>query len=163
MRPIVPLLFAFFATVAPSVIAQVVVEKDTDLRAEASHSAPLVGKVAKGTSGEVIDKKNPWAQVKAPTATGWLFIFDLRFPSSSSGGGSGAGDTLSRLAGPRTNVSVTSTLGTRGLDKETLGMGVFDAEQIQLLDGYAATKDVAQEAARAAGLEPAQVGSLGAK
>jgi hypothetical protein len=150
------------AAVASPVAAQVIVEKDSDLRAEASPGAALVGKVAKGTSGEVTDKKNPWVRLKAPGATGWLFSFNVRYAGGNPGKGSGGGETLNRLAGPRTNVSVTATLGARGLDKETLGKGAFDAEQMKILDGYAATRDAAQETARAAGLEPARAGYLGA-
>jgi len=165
MRFLGAAFFTILATLAMPVAAQqVVVEKDTELRGDASSTAPVVGKVAKGTNGEVTDKKGAWVNLKTTGATGWLFSFNVRFASSAAGGGGdGGAGTMNRLAGPRTNVSVTSTLGTRGLDKETLGNGVFDAEQMQLLDSYATTRDAAQAGATGAGLASASVAYLEAK
>jgi len=161
MNPIAKVLCTLLVAVALPIFAQqVVVEKDSDLRGAASHSAPVVGKVAQGTKGEVTEKSGAWVNLKAPDAAGWLFSFNVRFAGASSaggGGGDGGAGLVNRLAGPRTNVSVTSTLGARGLDKDSLRNGTFNAEQMKLLDGYATSKDAAQEAARTAGLEAARV------
>jgi hypothetical protein len=159
MRSIVKVLCAMLAVAAfPALAQQVVVEKDSDLRGAANASAPVVGKVAKGANGEVTDKNGVWVNLKTPDAAGWLFSFNVRFASAgASGGGDGGAGAMNRLAGPRTNVNVTSTLGTRGLDKDSLRAGTFNAEQMKLLDGYAASKDVAEDGARKAGLEPATV------
>lgn len=155
---------AFFAALAlPALAQQVVVEKDSDLRGAASHSAPVVGKVKQGTNGEVTDKSGAWVNLKTPDAAGWLFSFNVRFagtgPAAGGGGESGSG-LASRLTGPRTNVSVTSTLGVRGIEEEDLKQGTFNAGEMKLLDSYATSKDAAQEGARAAGLESARVAYL---
>lgn len=164
MRSITAVLCAFLAALAlPALAQQVVVEKDSDLRGAASHSAPVVGKAAQGTKGEVTDKSGAWVNLKTPDAAGWLFSFNVRYAGASpagGGGGDGGAGLVNRLAGPRTNVSVTSTLGTRGLDKDSLQKGTFNAEQMKLLDGYATSKDAAQEGARTAGLEAARVAYL---
>lgn len=164
MRSIVKVLCAMLAVAAfPALAQQVVVEKDSDLRGAANASAPVVGKVAKGANGEVTDKNGVWVNLKTPETAGWLFSFNVRFASAgaSAGGGDGGAGAMNRLAGPRTNVNVTSTLGTRGLDKDSLRAGTFNAEQMKLLDSYAKSKDAAQEESRTAGLEPAQVSYLG--
>ena len=163
MRSFVTVLCTLLAAAAMPIMAQqVVVEKDSDLRREASPGAQVVGKVAKGANGEVIDKNGVWVNLKTPDAAGWLFSFNVRFASAGAGGGgdTGAG-VMNRLAGPRTNVNVTSTLGARGLDKDSLRNGTFNAEQMKLLDSYSLSKDAAQDGARKAGLEPEQVAYLG--
>jgi uncharacterized protein YgiM (DUF1202 family) len=168
MRPIAKVLCTLVVAVALPIFAQqVVVEKDSDLRGTASHSAPVVGKVKQGTKGEVTDKSGAWVNLKTPDAAGWLFSFNVRYAGTSAAGGGGgdggAGGLVSRLTGPRTNVSVTSTLGTRGIDKDMLRQATFNAEQMKLLDQYAATKEAAQEKAQTAGLEPAKVEYLAGK
>jgi hypothetical protein len=167
MRSIAKVLCALLAAVALPIFAQqVVVEKDSDLRGAANHSAPVVGKVKQGTNGEVTDKSGAWVNLKTPDAAGWLFSFNVRFAGASAaggGGGDGGAGLVSRLTGPRTNVSVTSTLGTRGLDKESLAQGTFNAGEMKLLDSYATTKESAQEGARVAGLEATRVEYVGAK
>ena len=151
--------------ILPAHAQQATVERDSDLRAEARADAPVTAKVKQGTSGEVTAKSGAWVNLKTPDATGWLFSFNVRFASAAPGGGSGAGDAsaLGRLVGPRQQVSVTATLGTRGLDKEGLRQASFNAEQMKLLDQYAASKDSAQDGARASGLEAVRVEYLGAK
>jgi hypothetical protein len=165
MKPIAAVLCAMFAAAAlPLLAQQVVVEKDSDLRGSASPSAPVVGKVTQGTKGEVTEKTGVWVNLKTPDLAGWLFSFNVRFAGSGGGGGGDGGAGLvGKLTGPRTNVSVTSTLGTRGIDKDMLRGATFNAQQMKLLDQYATTKEAAQEVARTAGLEPAKLEYLGAK
>ncbi|MGH8649020.1 MAG: hypothetical protein ACREUP_06905, partial [Burkholderiales bacterium] len=68
-----------------------------------------------------------------------------------------------RLFGPRRNVSVTSTIGIRGIEEEDLRQASFNAGQVKLLEGYAATKQAAEERARGSGLAPASVEYMDAK
>lgn len=166
MKSIVTVLCAMFAAVALPILAQeVTVEKDSDLRGAANAGAPVVGKVKQGTKGEVTDKTGAWVNLKAPDATGWLFSFNVRFAGSgaAAGGGDSGSGLVNRLTGPRTNVSVTSTLGTRGLDKESLAQGTFDANEMKVLDSYATTKESAEQGARLAGLEATRVEYMEAK
>lgn len=158
-------ILAVLLMMLPARAQQVTVERDSDLRAEARADAPVTAKVKQGTSGEVTAKSGAWVNVKTPDAAGWLFSFNVRFASAAPGGGAGAGDAsaLGRLVGPRQQVNVTATLGTRGLDKEGLRQASFNAEQMKLLDQFAASKESAQDGARASGLEPVSVEYLGAK
>lgn len=153
------------ALTAPAVAQPVTIERDSELRAEARYDAPVVAKVKQGTSGEVTAKSGAWVNIKAPEGAGWLFSFNVRFASAAPGGAGGAGDAaaLGRLVGPRQQVSVTSTIGVRGIEEEDLRQARFNAEQMKLLDQYAASRESAQDGARAAGLEPVRVEYLGAK
>jgi hypothetical protein len=99
-------------------------------------------------------------QIRSGSATGWLYSFNVRF-GAAAGSGDGAGSVLGRVFGPRQRVSVTSTIGIRGLDEEDLKQARFDESQVQLLDGYAATREQAESHAGAAGLGAAQIDYLG--
>jgi len=140
---------------------QVTVQRDTDLRGEASMSAPVVGSVTQGTTGEVTGKRGAWVNIKTPEASGWLFSFNLRFGAvGQSSGDGGAGSVVGRVFGPGQDMKVTSTLGVRGIDKETLTQATFSPDQMRLLDQYAASKDAAAEQAQAEGLEARHVDYL---
>jgi hypothetical protein len=88
----------------------------------------------------------------------------VRFPSQQAGAGdSGAGSAAGRLFGPRRNVSVTSTIGIRGIEEEDLRQASFNADQMKRLEGYAATRQAAERGARATGLTPVSVEYMDAK
>lgn len=140
---------------------QVTVQRDTQLRGNASMDAPVVGNVKQGTTGEVTGKRGAWVNIKTPDVSGWLFSFNVRFGSvGESSGDSGAGSVVGRVFGPGQNMKVTSTLGVRGIDKETLKQATFSPDQMRLLDQYAASKDAAAEQAQAEGLEARHVDYL---
>ena len=84
----------------------------------------------------------------------------MRFQGQKAEGGDG-GSALGRVIGPRRNVSVTSAMGIRGLDEQDLKQASFNAGQMKLLDDYAATKQTAEDSARATGLAPDKVDYLG--
>jgi hypothetical protein len=65
------------------------------------------------------------------------------------------------FAPSRANPQITSTIGIRGLDKDDLRQASFSADQMRLLDQYAASREAAQSRARDAGLDPARVDYLG--
>ncbi len=159
-------ILAIIVAVASAAAQPVTVERDSELRAEARHDAPVVAKLRQGTTGDVTAKSGPWVNLKTSDAAGWLFSFNVRFASAAPGSEAGAADSasaLGRLVAPRRSVSVTATLGARGLDKEMLRQATFNAEQMKLLDQYAASKESAQAGASATGLEPTRVEYLGAK
>lgn len=139
---------------------QVTVERDTSLYAEPRVDAQQVAQLKQGTTGEVVGKNGAWLNIKTQSATGWLFSFYVRFPSQQQ---SGEGSALGRLFAPRrANVGVTSTIGIRGLDEEDLRQAHFNADQMRLLDEYAASRDAAQALAQERGLAPVTVDYLGA-
>jgi hypothetical protein len=153
------LWLAAVSIVAGSAAAQqVTLERDSPLFAEPRLDAAQVAQLKLGATGEVIGKQGAWLNLKTPAGSGWLFSFNVRFPSAQAGtGDSGAGQTAGRLFGPRRSVSVTSTVGIRGIEEEDLKQASFNAGQMKLLDGYVATKEAAERGARATGLKPATV------
>jgi hypothetical protein len=157
-------LWAALLAAAPAAAQQVTLERDSPLYAEPRLDASQVAQLKVGASGEVIGKQGAWLNIKAPDASGWLFSFNVRFPSQQTGAGdSGAGSAAGRVFGPRRNVSVTSTIGIRGIGEEDLKQASFNADQMKLLEGYAATKQAAEEKARGSGLAPASVEYMDAK
>lgn len=150
------------ALVAPAGAQPVTVERDSPLYAEPRLEAAQVAQLKQGTSGEVIGKQGAWLNLKTADGSGWLFSFNVRFQGQKAEGGDGGGSALGRMVGPRRNVSVTAAIGIRGLDEQDLRQATFNAAQMKLLDGYAASKQSAEERARAAGLGPEKVEFLGA-
>lgn len=138
----------------------VTVERDSVLRAEPRADAAAVGNLANGAGGEAIARQGAWVQVRSGTLTGWLYSFNVRFGATSASG-DGAGSVLGRVFGPRQRVSVTSTIGIRGLDEEDLKQARFDGGQLQQLDGFAATREQAEAHAGSAGLGAVRVEYLG--
>lgn len=158
------LLAALLLAGASATAQQVTLERDSPLYAEPRLDASQVTKLKLGATGEVIGKQGAWLNLKTPEGTGWLFSFSVRFPSRQSGAGdAGAGAAAGRLFGPRRSVSVTSTIGIRGIEEEDLKQASFNANQMKLLEGYAATKETAERKARASGLAPVSVEYMDAK
>src|SRR5689334_5018443 len=143
-------LLAVLLVAGPVAAQQVTLERDSALYAEPRTDAPLVAQLKQGASGEVIGKQGAWLNLKTAGGGGWLFSFNVRFQSQKAGGGDG-GSALGNVFGPRRNVSVTSTIGVRGLDEHDLRQASFNDGQMKLLDGYAASKQAAEERARSNG------------
>ena len=149
----------FLAAASLSAVAQqATVAKDSDLRSEGSNSAPVVGRVRQGTSGEVTGKNGVFVNLKAPSATGWLFSFNVNFASVDDGTASATG--LGKVRGS-TQVQATSTMGARGFDDEDLQKASFNAEQMQLFEQYGTSKEAASDAARGAELSATRVDYFG--
>ncbi len=83
----------------------------------------------------------------------------MRFQGQKADGGAAAGP----MFGPRRNVTVTSTIGIRGLDEQDLKQASFNAAQMKQLDDYAATRQAAADGARSTGLAPEKVDYLDAR
>jgi len=153
---------ALLSALPAAAAEQVTVERDTVLYAEPRIDSSQVAQLKQGTTGEVVAKSGVWLNIRTQSATGWLFSFHVRFPSQQPSQ-SGEGSALGRLFAPRrTNVGVTSTIGIRGLDEEDLRQARFNADQMRLLDGYAAGREAAQSQARESGLDAVRVDYLGA-
>ena len=169
LTALLPALAATLLAALPAAAAeQVTVERESRLHAEPRHDAPQVAVAKPGTLAEVVGKSGVWLNIKAPEATGWVFSFNVRFisqPSPAAGqpAPGGGGSALGRLFGPRRSVSVTSTIGIRGLEEEDLKQARFDAEQMKQFDQYVASKEAAEEGARASGLAPVKVDYLDEK
>lgn len=169
MKYCLTVLFALFASLQFGVLPgraaeQVAVERESRIHAEPRLDAPELGVAAPGTVAEVLGKSGAWLKVRTPSATGWLFSFNVQFmskPSDAARASSGGGDSaIGRIFGPQRGVNVTSTIGVRGLEKEDLRQAQFDAQQMQQLDGFAVSREAAEETARAKGLRTMQVDYL---
>lgn len=158
------LLAAAFLAAAPAAAQPVTLERDSPLYAEPRLDAPQVVQLKPGAAGEVVGKQGPWLNLQTAGGSGWLFSFNVRFQSQQAGAGdAGAGSAAGRLFGPRRNVTVTSSIGIRGIDEEDLRKATYSAAQMKLLDGYVAGRQAAERGARASGLAPMQVEFLGPK
>jgi hypothetical protein len=146
----------------PAAAQKVTVEQNTPLYSEPRMESSQVAQLQAGAAGEVIGKQGVWLNLKTAAGTGWLFSFSVRFESQGAEGSSGAGSALGRVFAPRRNVSVTSTIGVRGIEEEDLKQASFDAEQMKLLDSYVASKEAAEKRARGAGLSRVSVEYLDA-
>lgn len=159
-------LAAMLFAAAPAAAQQVMLERDSPLYLEPRLESAQVTQLKQGAAGEVIGKNGAWLNLRTPNATGWLFSFNVRFqtkPGEAAEPAAGGGSALGRLFGPRHNVSVTSAIGVRGIEEEDLKQASFNAGQMSLLDQYAASKESAQDAARAAGLAAERVEYFDAK
>ena len=155
------LLVVWLAAATAGAAEQVTVERESRLYAEPRLDAAQISVLAAGTVADVAGKSGAWLNVRTPSATGWVLTFNVRFsvtPSDAAARSSGDGDSMiGRVFGPQRDVNVTSTIGVRGLDSEDLSQAKFNAGQMKLLDGYAVSKESAQESARARGLMATEV------
>ena len=154
------LLLPLLLAAAPAAAQQFALERDSPLYAEPRLDAARVADLKQGIGGEVVGKQGAWINVKTSAGDGWLFSFNVRFQSKGDTGDTG-GPGLGRVLAPRQRVQVTSTIGVRGLDEQDLKQASFNAAELKLLDGYAVSKKVAEEGARAAGLQPEKLDYLG--
>lgn len=137
----------------------VTVERESALRAEPSLSGQQVAVVRVGTRGEAIGKRGAWINIRTPDATGWVFMFNVRFgerQADSSGSIAGAG----RFVSARPTTNVTSTIGIRGLSEEDLQKAAFNSAELQRLDRFAASRQDGEAAARTRNLEAVRVEPL---
>jgi hypothetical protein len=163
---LVRLMHALVATLLvalPAAAQQVTLERDSPLYAEPKLEAAQVTQLKQGATGEVVGKEGAWLNLKTAGGSGWLFSFNVRFQSQKAEGGDSGGSALGKVFGPRRNVNVTAAIGIRGLDEQDLKQASFSDAQMKLLDGYIASKQSAEDGARAAGLAPVTVEYLGVK
>jgi hypothetical protein len=132
---------------------QMTISTNSALLAEPRADASVVAQLKQGTTAEQIGKQGMFLNVKTPAGTGWVYSFNVRFPSTgtaSAGGGAGGPNLSGR-------VNVASTIGIRGLSAEDLRKTSTDAEQLRLLDSFAASAQDAEAAAAASGLAAVRV------
>ncbi len=129
-----------------------VVERNAQLLAAPQSGATVVGPLRQGTSAEVIVQKGTWVNLKTDAGTGWTNSYNVRFLSADA-----AAPKAGITAAPARRAAITSTIGIRGLDEEDLRSARFDEAQMSLLDRYAASRQDAEAAARASGLNRARV------
>ena len=107
---------------------QVTVSRDSTLHSEPKPDAAAVAQLKQGTTGEVLGRQGAWVNVKTSSGTGWMFAFNVTYPST---GGGAPGASASRKP------STTPTMGIRGLEKEDMKNATFDSKQLDALDSFA--------------------------
>lgn len=158
------ILSIFLLAAASAAAQQVTLERDSPLYSEPRLESAPVAQLRQGASGDVMGKEGGWLNLKTPAGTGWLFSFNVRFPSQKADSGDGgSGSALGRVFGPRRSSSVTSSIGIRGLEEEDLKQANFNAGQMKLLGDYATSRQAAEQGSRATGLAPAKVDYLDAR
>jgi hypothetical protein len=107
---------------------QVTVSRDSTLHATPSTDAAGVAQLKQGTTAEVIGRQGAWVNVKTSAGSGWIYSFNVTYPS---GGGPAAS------GGSRRPAPITPTAGIRGLEKEEMKNAQFDGKQLDALDSFA--------------------------
>lgn len=150
------LLVLVSAMQAAAAAESVMVERDSPLLASPATGAAIIAQLPQGTAGELIGRKGAWVNLKTAAGSGWVMSFNVRYGGAqatpASGGGSGVPNPFARR-----KATTTPTIGIRGLEAEDLQRARVDAEQVRLLDGYAASRQDAEEAAQAAGLSAVRI------
>ena len=155
---IVALGFAFAGRV--SCAEQVTVERDTPLRAGPSLSAQPGVTLKQGAKAEVTGRSGAWINVRSGEDSGWLFMFNVRYGERQPASAADSARAAGGLFGGRSSPGVVSTIGIRGLSEEDLQKASFNPAELKVLDGYAASKDAAEQQARVRGLTPVRVDYL---
>jgi uncharacterized protein YraI len=106
---------------------QVTISRDSTLHATPSTDAAAVAQLKQGATAEVVGRQGTWVNVKTPAGTGWMFSFNVTYPS-------GGGPAAASAPAPK---RVTATAGIRGLEKEELKNAQFDGKQLDALDSFA--------------------------
>ncbi len=90
-----------------SKLAMANVEEAVNVRADASESATLLGKLYSGCGGEILDQKGTWTKIKTGNLTGWVRNDYLLF-----------GEKAKKLADESVTKTATSTADTLRVRKE---------------------------------------------
>ena len=132
----------------------VIVAADAPLLEAPNSSAKVVTQLKQGMTGEVLARKGAWVNLRTAGGTGWTNSFNVRDAGAAPAPAAKAGPG-GPFGAPR--AKTTATIGIRGLEAEDLRKANVDPQQLNLLDGYAASKQDAESAARASGLSAARV------
>jgi hypothetical protein len=135
--------------------------KDEAMLAKPRATSASVGRMAKGSSVEIVAKQGGWLQVKSGKTVGWVRLLSVR---AGSGGGDDGLAGVAGVAGAVTQKSdpsrVVAVAGVRGLNEEDLKGAKFNAEEIARLDRYAVSRAQATTFAERSGLKTQNVASL---
>jgi len=129
----------------------VVLEHDAPLLAQPRGDARVVAPLKRGAKGELLARKGAWVNIRTEAGSGWVNSFNVREQPASGAA------PLGKFVTPSRKPVTTATIGIRGLEAEDLKSARIDAQQVKLLDTYAASRQEAEEAAQASGLNAARV------
>ena len=109
----------------------------------------------------MVSRGGGWTRVEAGGKVGWVQVFHLRFPTttttSESSGGVLSGLSSAISGKPRSQQAGIQTVGVRGLSPEELKNASPDGEALKRMNGYRADKPAAERFAREGKLSEATV------
>lgn len=147
------LTWLWLSMALPAWAAPGIMLKDEALRATASATAAVVGKVAKGAPVEILARQGGWSQVRVQGKTGWVRLLSVRGGTAAQTDVAGEMQGVLALGTTRRDPGkVVAVAGVRGLSEEELKQAHYDARQLQQLDGYAVALPEAARFAAEAGL-----------
>ena len=148
-----PFLLALLAlAAAPAFAQQAFTNRTTELKEQAAPESKTISSLAENTEVKVVQRAGGWTRVESGGKSGWVRVFHLRFPTTTTTEGSGGGflSGLSSAIGgkPRTQQAGIQTVGVRGLSPEELKNASPDTEALKRMQSYRADKPAAERFAR---------------
>lgn len=144
-------ILAFAATVAWAQ-SQAFTNRATDLKDQGNDQAKILASLKENTEVKVLQRGGGWTKVEAAGQAGWVKVFHLRFPATttaeSSGGGFLSGISSAIGGRPRSQQAGIQTVGVRGLSPEELKNSSPDGESLKRMQSYNADKAAAERFAR---------------
>lgn len=129
------------------------ITRPAELRSTPFSDGKLLQTLPAGLNVEVLKRQGGWYQVKAPTASGWVRMWMLRFSTQASGA-TAAKDTVAVLKSGRSGATyTTATTGVRGLSEEELNKAVPDPAAVQAMEQLAVTQPDARGFAKQGALK----------
>jgi hypothetical protein len=154
-------LLVFLGLAAPAwAQGQAFTNRATDLKEQASAESRTVEKLPGNTEVKVVARGGGWTRVEAGGKTGWVQVFHLRFPATTTTGESGGvlSGLSSAISGkPRSTQAGIQTVGVRGLSPEELKNASPDTEALKRMQSFAVDKAAAERFAREGKLADVQV------
>lgn len=123
--------------------------RDDVLRAEPRATAASVLALGKGSKVRVLAGDGGWTQVYAAGKTGWVRILSLKSDLAATPDLGALVEVGGRQADSGRVVAVA---GARGLDEIQLKSAQYNADELAILDAFAASRADAEHFARTAGL-----------
>jgi len=152
MRIFFLLIFIAFAWPAAAQ-SQAFTNRATELKDQASAESKTLASLAENTEVKVLERGGGWTKVDAGGKAGWVRVFHLRFPTTTSTESSSGGGLLSGISGAlggrsRSQQAGIQTVGVRGLSPEELKNASPDPEALKRMQSYNADKASAERFAR---------------
>jgi hypothetical protein len=152
MRAAKLFLLIFLGLAAPAwAQGQAFTNRATELKEQASAESRTLDNLRENTEVKVVSRGGGWTRVEAGGKAGWVRVFHLRFPATTTTGESGgvlSGLTSALTGKSRSQQAGIQTVGVRGLSPEELKNASPDAEALKRMQSYAADKNAAERFAR---------------
>jgi len=155
-------LLLFLGLAAPAFAqGQAFTNRATDLKEQASAESKTVAGLPENTEVKVLARGGGWTRVESGGKSGWVRVFHLRFPATttteSSGGGFLSGLSSAISGKSRTQQAGIQTVGVRGLSAEELKNASPDGEALKRMNSYRADQPAAERFAREGKLTESKV------